>query len=77
MTTEEQARKNLTQQRQQDDRIHDTMLNRAEAELHTTSEAEAIAEARARETLTEQRQHEDHIKETMLHRSEEELGHNG
>jgi hypothetical protein len=73
MTTEDLARKNLTQQRQQDEHLQDMMLNRTEAELHSTGEGDAIAAEHARETLTQQRQQEEHVKENMLHRAEAEI----
>ncbi|HEY9652699.1 MAG TPA: hypothetical protein V6C95_18735 [Coleofasciculaceae cyanobacterium] len=73
MSTEEQAREVLTQQRHHDEHLKETMLNRAEAEVANVNEADSNTQQQARELLAQQRQHDEHLKETMLNRTETEI----
>ncbi|ARV60437.1 hypothetical protein BZZ01_18970 [Nostocales cyanobacterium HT-58-2] len=72
MNTEDKARELMTQQRQQDEHLHESMLNRAETAYPT--QTEAMTEEEARELMTQQRHHEKHIHESMLNRAEAEVG---
>lgn len=71
MSTEEQARERLAQQRHHEEHLKETMLNRAEDSLH--QEHDHQTDEQARELLAQKRQEEEHLRETMLNRSESEI----
>ncbi|GAB4368655.1 MAG: hypothetical protein Kow00121_07980 [Elainellaceae cyanobacterium] len=74
MSTNEQARERLTQQRQHEDHVKETMLNRSEAEIeHPVGQGDHAVDEQAREALAHDRQHEEHVKETMRNRAQSEL----
>ncbi|MGB7441009.1 MAG: hypothetical protein WA919_08080 [Coleofasciculaceae cyanobacterium] len=73
MSTDEKTRELLTEKRHHDQHRHETMLNRAEAELENSSEKNKPTQEQARELLTEQRQHEEDLQEKMLDRAEAEI----
>ncbi len=74
MSTQEQARELMAQQRHNDEHLQESMRSRAEAEVNNPSKVEAIAQEQARELMTQQRQEEEHLQESMLNRTEAEIG---
>jgi hypothetical protein len=73
MSTEEQAREAVAQQRLQEEKRRESMVERAESEAHNPARADAQTDGQARELTTKQRQHEENIKENMLNRAESEM----
>lgn len=73
MSTEEQARELLTQHRQHDEHLKETMLDRAEAEVDNPDDANNLTNEQARELLAQQRQNDEHLKEAMLNRAQAEI----
>lgn len=73
MNTEEQAREAVAQQRLQEEKRRESMLNRAESEARDPASVDAQTDEQARELTTRQRQHEEHTKENMLNRAESEM----
>ncbi|OKH17633.1 hypothetical protein NIES593_22915 [Hydrococcus rivularis NIES-593] len=71
MNAKESARELMTQKRQQEEHLHETMLNRSQEELETANTAEI--EEQARELMAQQRQQEEHVEESMLSRAEAEI----
>ena len=69
MTIEQDARKAVTQTRQQTEQLDEKVLNRAVESLHD----ESAVTAEEREHITQQRQEAQHIQETMLSRAEETI----
>lgn len=67
----DQARERLTQQRQDDEHTHDTMLTRTDEALHES--AGLAVEAKARQSMASQLRQADHAADTLRERSEEEL----
>ncbi len=72
MTTEEEARSAMKNQRQQEKHLQQSMLSRAEAEVETPTADGIQAEARA--LMAEQRQEEESLQQSMLSRAESEVG---
>ncbi len=72
MSIQDQARKQLAQQRQEDEHRQDAMLSRTEEELQT-HDAESITDEEARERLAQQRLDEKQRQEAMLKRAEDEI----
>ncbi|HAZ47300.1 MAG TPA: hypothetical protein DDW76_32815 [Cyanobacteria bacterium UBA11369] len=72
MSTQEEARSAINQQRQQEKHLQQSMLSRAEAEVKTPT-SDGI-EAEARELMTQQRQQEESLQQSMLSRAETEVG---
>jgi hypothetical protein len=72
MTQDNRARQRLTQQRQHEEHIQESILERAEEEVRSASTDNPTQE-QAREHLTQQRHHADHLQETMLNRAEAEI----
>jgi hypothetical protein len=72
MSTEEQARKLATQERQHEEHLKESMLNRAEAEIHNPNESN-LTQEQARELAAQERQHEEHLKESMLNRAKAQI----
>jgi flagellar hook-basal body complex protein FliE len=72
MSTQDKARELMVQQRQHDEHLHESMLNRAEA-AHPGG-TEALTQEEARELMAQQRYHEKHLHESMLNRAEAEVG---
>lgn len=72
MSIEDHAREVLTQHRQHDQHLKETMLNRTEAEVDNHSGEDAQTQEQARELLAQHRHHDQHLKETMLNRTESE-----
>ncbi|NMG18565.1 hypothetical protein [Brasilonema bromeliae] len=72
MTTQDKARELMVQQRLQDEHLHESMLNRAEA-AHPSG-TEGMTQEEARELMAQQRHHEKHLHESMLNRAEAEVG---
>lgn len=70
MSTQEQARKLMVEERRQDEHIQDNMLSRAAETLENLTE---VVTEKARELVVEARQHEEQIQEKMLNRAEEEI----
>jgi len=71
MSTEEQARKLMAEERKHKEHLDDSMLTRACEEVEHLEIGET--EERARELVTENRKHEEHVHETMLNRANEEI----
>ncbi len=72
MSTQDKARELMVQQRQHDEHLHESMLNRAEA-AHPSG-TDAMTQEEARELMAQQRHHEKHLHESMLNRAEAEVG---
>ena len=68
MSTQDKARELMAKERQQEEHLQETMLERV-AETDTTI-TEIVAE-KARELLTDERQSGKHLDETMLERAVE------
>lgn len=73
MSQPEPARERMSQQRQQDERHHQSMLNRSEAEVHAAPDNEQTSE-HARELMAQHRHHDENLNQSMLSRSSEEVG---
>jgi hypothetical protein len=71
MSTQEQARQHVVQQRQHDEHLHDTTLSRAEETLATASRAEEDLTEQAREHVVQQRHHDEQLHDKALKRAEE------
>jgi len=76
MSTNEQARERLAQQRQHEEHVQETMRERSEESIRADN-TDAQTEEKAREHLTQERHHEEHVQQTMLNRSEAELQDKG
>jgi hypothetical protein len=74
MSTQEQGRELITQQRLHDEQMHESMLSRSEAEADNLSEADAFMQEQARELMTRQRHHDEHLQQSILSRVEAEVG---
>ena len=72
MSTREEAREAMTQQRQQEENLQQSMRLRLEEELVGKEESEI--QQTARELMTEQRQQVEHLQQSMLSRSASEVG---
>jgi hypothetical protein len=72
MSTREEAREAMAQQRQQEENLQQSMLLRSEAELAGKRESEI--QQTARELMTEERQQAEHLQQSMLSRSASEVG---
>jgi len=68
MNTEERARELATQERQHEEHLKESMLHRAEAEVHNPDESN-LTQEQARQLAAQERQHEEHLKESMLNRA--------
>lgn len=73
MSTQERARELAAQQRQHQEHLKESMLNRAEAQVHNPGEGDNLAGEHARQLAAQQRQHEEHLKESMLNRAQDEI----
>lgn len=73
MSTDDKTRELLTEQRRHEQHQHETMLNRAEAELENASQEDKPTQEKARELVTEQRRHDEDLQEKMLDRAEAEI----
>jgi flagellar hook-basal body complex protein FliE len=73
MSTEEQARELLTQQRHDDEHLRESMLDRAEAEVDNPNDADNLTQKQARELVAEQRHNDEHLKEAMLNRAKADI----
>ncbi|MEW6494196.1 MAG: hypothetical protein AB1589_17030 [Cyanobacteriota bacterium] len=73
MSTEERARELLTQHRQHDEHLKESMLDRAEAEVNNPDDANNLTEKQARELVAQQRHNDEHLKEAMLNRAQAEI----
>jgi len=71
MSTEEQARKLMAQDRQHQEHIDHNMLSRSVEEVEELEIANT--DERARELLAQDRKHEVNLQENMLNRSHEEI----
>ncbi|MCM1984933.1 hypothetical protein [Lyngbya confervoides] len=71
MNVKKQARERLTQDRKQEEHLHENMVSRAQSEPHEIEE-ETLAE-QAREILAEKRLHEKQLEQSMLERAAEEV----
>jgi hypothetical protein len=74
MSIQDQTRELMTAQRHHDEHQKELMLNRAEAEVEHTPEADTLTQEKARELMAQQHQHDEHLKESMLSRAEAEVG---
>jgi hypothetical protein len=72
MNIQEQARELAAQERQHKEHIKESMLNRAEAEVHNPDE-DNLTQQHARELATQERRHDEHLKESMLNRAKGEI----
>lgn len=72
MSTQEHARELAAQHRQHDEHLKESMLNRAEAEVHNSSEMDNSTQEQARELAAQQRQHDEHLRNSMLNRARDE-----
>jgi hypothetical protein len=68
MNTQEQARELAAQERQHNEHLKESMLNRAEAEVHN-SDQDNLTQQHARELVAQERRHDEHLKESMLNRA--------
>ncbi len=68
MNTQEQARELAAQERQHDEHLKESMLNRAQAEVQNPDEGN-LTQEQARELAAQERQHDEHVKESMLNRA--------
>lgn len=73
MSTEEQARELLTQHRQHDKHLKESMLDRAEAEVDNPDDANNLTKEHARELVAQQRHNDEHLKEAMLNRARADI----
>ena len=71
MTTQEEARKAMAEDRQYEEHIHKNMLRRSQEKIEQSSSQEI--EEEARELMVEQRQQDKHTRETILSRAEEKI----
>jgi hypothetical protein len=71
MNTQERARQQMTQERQNAEHQKDSMLERATEEVEAPPTGEL--DEQARESLTRERQNSEHLRESMLERSSEEV----
>jgi len=69
MTTEDQTRELMTQHRQHDKHLKESMLNRAEAEVDNPLGADNFTQEQARELVAQHRHNDEHLKEAMLNRA--------
>jgi hypothetical protein len=72
MNTPEEAREVMSQHRQQEKHLQQSMLSRSEAEVETPTE-DGIEET-ARELMAQDRQQEERLQQSMLNRSAAEVG---
>jgi hypothetical protein len=74
MSTQEQIRQQMTEQRHQDELREDTMLSRSEAEIQKAKNAVPIPaqNAKSRDLMTEERQNSQRRTESMRERVQEE-----
>ena len=70
MTTQEETRKLMAQERQHQEHLKANMLSRAVEEVET--HAVDDLNEQARELITEERQQEKHLEENMLSRATQE-----
>lgn len=68
----EEAREAMARQRQEEERLRQSMLNRSEEILETPIDASIKEEAR--ELMAERSQQEEQLQESMLIRAEAEVG---
>lgn len=71
MSTQEQARKLMVQERKQEEHVEETMLTRA-AEEAAEAPAGEVSE-KARQLAAQERQEAERLQETMLTRAEEAI----
>lgn len=71
MSTEQQAREHMAQQRRESEHLQDSMLNRAEAEVH--QENHSTTDDLARQQMTQERLEAEQTNASMLTRSEAEI----
>lgn len=69
---QERTREAMTEQRQHEEHLQETMHLRTEEELKAADST--VINDSAREAMTEQRQHEEHLQETMLNRAAAAVG---
>ncbi len=69
MSSEEHARERLLEQRQHEEKLHQSMVSRSEAEIKSPADTQTQEEAR--ELMAEHRQQEEKLHQSMLKRSEE------
>ncbi|HEY9672068.1 MAG TPA: hypothetical protein V6D11_11520 [Waterburya sp.] len=72
MSAQEQARELAAQDRQHEEHLKETMLNRAEAEVHNPDQDD-LTQEQARELAVKERQHEEHLKQSMLNRAKAKI----
>jgi alpha-glucuronidase len=72
MSTQEEAREAMVEERQHTEQVRQTLLNRSWEEIETSVETSIQAEARDR--MVAQRQHEKHTQDSLLSRSASEVG---
>lgn len=70
--TQQEARQAMIQQRQDEEHLQQSMLNRTAAEVNVPADGNIQAEAR--ELMVENRQDEEHLHESMLNRASAEVG---
>ncbi len=71
LTMQERARGSITQKRQHEEHLEETMHSRAEKELENPNHAEITEETRL--GMKKQRQRSEHLEETMLERTQAEI----
>ena len=72
MNTQEQARELAAQERQHNEHVKESMLNRAEAQVRNPEE-DNLMQQQARELVVQERQQNEHLKESMLNRAKAEI----
>jgi hypothetical protein len=72
MSTDEQARELMAKNRQHQEHLHESMLNRASEEVEQPQNH--TEEEKARELMAQERQQNEHLHESMLNRASEEVG---
>ena len=73
MSTSEQAREHLAQQRLDKEHLRQNLKERSVEAIDSHKDSEVRAEAR--ELATEQRQHNEHLQDTMRKRAEDAIEH--
>lgn len=69
--TQQEAREAMVQQRQEEEHLHQSMLNRTTTEV---SASESEIQAEARELMVENCHEQEHLEQTMLNRAAAEVG---
>ena len=72
MTTEDETRKLMAQERQHREHLKENMLGRTVEEVETHMKKE-VTDEQARELMARERRHDHHLQENMSSRATEEI----